>query len=93
VPAGLLVPEPLIVIEVLSESTRDRDLTIELAGYASLASVAHYLLAETRRRLVVHHRRAAGEQEFRTSIARGGALRLDPPGLDLDLDSIYGSLK
>jgi Uma2 family endonuclease len=70
VPEGLLVPEPLIVVEVLSASTRDRDFTIKLAGYASLTSVAHYLLVETQRHLVVHHRRAAGEQEFRTSIAR-----------------------
>jgi len=93
VPEGLLVPEPLIVVEVLSESTRDRDFTIKLAGYASLASVAHYLLVETRHRLIVHHHRATGEPEFRTSIARGGVLRLDPPGLDLDLDAVYASGK
>jgi Uma2 family endonuclease len=91
VPEGLLVPEPLIVVEVLSESTRDRDFTIKLAGYASLTSVAHYLLVETRRRLIVHHHRAAGEPEFRTSIARGGVLRLDPPGIDLDLNALYAS--
>jgi Uma2 family endonuclease len=91
VPEGLLVPEPLIVVEVLSESTRDRDFTIKLAGYASLTSVVHYLLVEMRRRLIVHHHRPAGEPEFRTSIARGGILRLDPPGLDLDLDAIYGA--
>jgi hypothetical protein len=39
----------------------------------------------------VHHHRAAGEPEFRTSIARGGILRLDPPGLDLDLHAIYAA--
>jgi Uma2 family endonuclease len=89
VPEGLLVPEPLIVVEVLSPSTRDKDFTIKLAGYAALPSVAHYLLIDTQRQLVVHHHRSAGEQEFRTSILRGGILRLDPPGLDLDLDAIY----
>jgi Uma2 family endonuclease len=91
VPEGLLVPEPLLVVEVLSESTRDRDFTVKLAGYASLMSVAHYLLVETRRRLIVHHHRGPGEPEFRTSIARRGVLRLDPPGLDLDLDAIYAA--
>ena len=45
--------------------------------------------ADTQRRLVVHHHRLPGEQEFRTRIARTGTLRLDPPGLDLDLDAIY----
>ena len=89
VPDGLLVPEPLIVVEVLSPSTRDKDFTVKLAGYAALPSVAHYLLVDTQRRLVVHHHRSPGEQEFRTSIARSGTLRLDPPGLDLDLDAIY----
>jgi hypothetical protein len=54
-----------------------------------LPSVAHYLLVDTQRRLVVHHHRSPGEQEFRTAIARGGTLRLDPPGLGLDLDAIY----
>jgi Uma2 family endonuclease len=91
IPEGLLVPEPLIVVEVLSTSTRDRDFTIKLAGYASLTSVVHYLLVETRRRLIVHHHRAVGEPEFRTSIARSGILRLEPPGLDLDLDTIYAA--
>ena len=90
VPDGLLVPEPLIVVEVLSASTRDRDFTIKLA-YAALPSEAHYLLVETQRRLIVHHHRAGGEQEFRTSVARSGSLRLDPPGLDLDVDVIYAA--
>jgi Uma2 family endonuclease len=91
VPAGMLVPEPLIVVEVLSVSTRDRDFTIKLAGYAGLPSLAHYLLVDTQRRLVVHHHRTAGEQEFRTSIRRRGALHLDPPGLDPDIDAIYAA--
>jgi Uma2 family endonuclease len=91
VPDGLLVPEPLIVVEVLSASTRDRDFTIKLAGYAALPSVAHYLLVETQRRLIVHHHRAGGEQEFRTSIVRTGIRRLEPPGLDLDVDAIYAA--
>lgn len=91
VPDGLLVPEPLIIFEVLSASTRDRDFTIKLAGYAVLPSVAHYLLIETQRRLIVHHHRAGGEQEFRTSIVRDGIRRLDPPGLDLDVDALYAA--
>ena len=89
VPEGMLVPEPLIVVEVLSATTRDRDFSIKLAGYAGLASVAHYLLVDTQRRLVVHHHRGGGEKEFRTSIVRGGVVRLEPPGLDLDVDAIY----
>jgi hypothetical protein len=49
------------------------------------------MLVETQRRLIVHHHRAGGEQEFRTSIVRDGIRRLDPPGLDLDVDAIYAT--
>jgi Uma2 family endonuclease len=89
VPDGLLVPEPLIVVEVLSPSTRDKDFTVKLAGYAALPTIAQYLLVDTQRRLVVQYHRSPAEQELRTSILRSGTLRLDPPGLDLDLDAIY----
>ena len=89
VPEGLLVPDPLIVVEVLSPSTRDKDFTVKLAGYAALPSVAHFLLVDSQRRLVVPHHRSPGEQELRTAIVRSGTLRLDPPGVDLDVDAIY----
>jgi Uma2 family endonuclease len=92
VPEGLLVPDPVIVVEVLSSSTRDRDLTIKLAGYFSLPSVAHYLLVETERRLIVHHHRAPGDDEFRTSIVRGGSVHLAPPGVAFDVDAVYAAI-
>ncbi|HEX6142053.1 MAG TPA: Uma2 family endonuclease [Geminicoccaceae bacterium] len=92
VPEGLFVPEPVIVVEVLSKSTRERDFSAKLAGYASLTSVLHYLLVETERRLIVHHHRLDGRHDFQTSIARGGSLSLDPPGLALDLDALYAGL-
>lgn len=92
VPEGLLVPEPTIVVEVLSASTAIG--TSRSSSQATPRSQAWriYLLVETRRRLIVHHHRVAGEPEFRTSIARGGTLRLEPPGLELDLDAIYAAI-
>ena len=92
VPEGLVVPEPVIVVEVLSTTTRARDFSVKLAGYAALPSVLHYLLVETERRLIVHHHRTDGRHDFQTSIARGGALALDPPGLRLDVDQVYAGL-
>ena len=61
-------------------------MSIRAAG-AGACSVAQYLLVETRHRLVVHRHRTAAKPEFRTSIVRGGVLRLDPPGVDVDLDA------
>ena len=51
------VPEPVIVIEVLSEATAERDHGLKLSGYFSTPSVAHYLILDPERRTVVHHER------------------------------------
>lgn len=86
---ALIVPEPVIVVEVLSPTTRARDAGAKLADYFRLASVRHYLLVQTERRSVIHHHRGdAGEIE--TRVVTAGAFGLDPPGLTLDLADIYG---
>lgn len=61
--------------------------TVEtLAEYATLPALAHYLVLQTERRIVLHHRRA--ETGFFIAILPGGSLALDPPGPTLDLDAI-----
>jgi len=86
---ALLVPEPLIVVEVLSPSTRARDAGAKLADYFRLPSLRHYLLVQTERPSVIHHRRGDGD-EISTRIVTTGALDLDPPGLRLEPGRIYG---
>ena len=87
-PDSIEVPEPVIVVEVLSPSTRSRDFTTKMRSYFALPSVQHYLLIEPRKRLVVHMvRNAAGriETAFRTE----GRLDLDPPGVALSIEDVY----
>jgi Uma2 family endonuclease len=86
---AVIVPAPVIVVEVLSPTTRARDAGAKLADYFRLPSVRHYLLVQTERRTVIHHRRA-DDGDIRTRIVTAGALELDPPGLTVDLDRIYG---
>jgi Uma2 family endonuclease len=76
------------VAEVLSPGTRARDQTVKLVEYFAVPSVLHYLLVETRRRLIVHHRRGAAD-EIVTRFVPSGRLRLDPPGLGLDVALVY----
>jgi Uma2 family endonuclease len=84
----VVVPDPVLVVEVRSPSTGARDAGAKLADYFRLPSIVHYLIVRTDRPAVIHHRRAtAGSIE--TTILGGGTLVLDPPGLDLDLDRIY----
>jgi Uma2 family endonuclease len=56
-PAALEVPNPVIVVEVLSSTTRHVDAQIKLAGYFRLPSVAHYLVVDPDKPLVIHHAR------------------------------------
>ena len=86
---ALLVPEPVIVVEVLSPSTRARDAGAKLDDYFRLPSVHHYLLVKTERRSLIHHRRGE-DGTIGTRIVTSGLLTLDPPGLSLDLDDLYG---
>ena len=84
-----IVPAPVIIVEVLSPTTRARDAGVKLADYFRLPSVRHYLLVQTERRTVIHHRRGI-EGDIHTRIATAGSLELDPPRITLDLDRIYG---
>jgi Uma2 family endonuclease len=84
----LIIPSPVIVVEVLSPTTRALDTGGKLADYFRVPSIQHYLLVLTEHRSVIHHRRT-GEAAVDTRIVTAGALDLDPPGLTLDIDRIY----
>jgi Uma2 family endonuclease len=83
------VPNPLIVVEVLSPSTQTMDTGVKLQGYFSLPSLHHYLIIDPDRPLVIHHRRGTGDA-IETRIVATAGLRLDPPGLDVDLAEVLG---
>jgi Uma2 family endonuclease len=82
------VPAPVIVVEVLSASTRSIDLSIKLADYFRLPSIMHYLIVDPDRRRVVHHARGPGDV-IATRIVTDGVIGLDPPGLELAFAAIY----
>jgi Uma2 family endonuclease len=82
------VPHPVIVVEVLSPSTRHIDLAAKLADYFRLPSVAHYLIVDPDKPRIVHHARSANETIL-TRIVTSDSIRLDPPGIELALDAVY----
>jgi Uma2 family endonuclease len=82
------VPNPVIVVEVLSPSTRHIDATRKLAGYFRLPSVAHFLIVDPNKQMVVHHSRGTGDTIL-TRIVTEGAIALDPPGIEIALADIY----
>lgn len=87
-PQALIIPSPVIIVEVLSPSARRIDVSHKLAEYFRLPSVQHYLIFETDRPLVIHHSRGEGEAIL-TRIVRQGTIALDLPGIELSLADIY----
>jgi len=85
---ALVVPNPVVVVEVLSPGNATRDLRDKLAGYFRVASVAHYLIADPDKRLVIHHARAQGDAIL-TRIVTKGSITLDPPGLSFDVSELF----
>ena len=85
-------PNPIVIVEVLSPGTASVDTGGKLADYFRLDSVRHYLVVCTGRREIIHHHWARGGigERIETRIVRGGAIPLDPPGVSLSLDEVYG---
>jgi Uma2 family endonuclease len=74
------VGDPVVVVEVLSPSTRARDFGRKLIDYFRLPSVQHYLIVRAEERVIIHHARNA-DDTILTRIVRDGSIRLDPPGV------------
>lgn len=89
--ASLEIPNPVIVVEVLSPSSVERDLTEKVAGYFQVASIAHYLVLDPNEKEIIWHRRRAGGGLEPPQTVREGALRLDPPGLSLAVADVFPS--
>jgi Uma2 family endonuclease len=85
----LEVPEPVIVVEVLSPGNALKDLRDKLQGYFRVPSVRHYLIVDPDKTFVIHHARAEGDA-VATRIVSEGSLALQPPGLTLAVAALFG---
>jgi Uma2 family endonuclease len=88
---SLEIPNPVIVVEVLSPSTARIDATTKLRSYFEVESVQHYLILDPEDRTVTHHKRGATAIE--TRVVSEGSLSLNPPGLELRLADIFGAAR
>ena len=79
----VLMLDPMVIMEVLSPSTRSRDTTIKLVDYFRIPSLRHYVVLNAVKRTIVHHIRG-DNGDILTRIIGDGVLRLDPPGITID---------
>lgn len=83
------VPEPIIIVEIVSPSTKAYDAGAKLEGYFKLSSVRHYLIVDPNRRRVIHHARLDDGQMILTSIAGDGDMELSPPGIRVAVADLF----
>ncbi len=87
-PDATAASNPVVVVEVLSPSTQSVDSSDRLADYFRVVSIQHYLVVRVRRQEIIHHWRSGDEIVSRA--INLGMIRLDPPGVSLDVGEIYG---
>ena len=78
------VTNPILIVEVLSESTRDYDMTIKFELYRGLPSLTHYLLIDSDKALLRYFRRLDNGQ-WLTQETQRLQDQIDLVGLDLQL--------
>jgi Uma2 family endonuclease len=88
--SSLEISNPVIVVEVLSPSSIKRDLIDKLAGYFQVPSIMHYLVLDPEEKVIIWHRRAAAGGLEPPVKLETGILRLDPPGLEIDVAALFG---
>jgi Uma2 family endonuclease len=78
----------MIIIEVLSESTRNVDLGEKVLAYFSLPSVLHYIIIDPETKPVIHQSRQS-ETSYLTRLVQTGRIDLTPPGLSIDVADLF----
>jgi Uma2 family endonuclease len=81
---------PVIVVEVLSPATQSIDTSDKLADYFRVASIQHYLIVRAKRREIIHHARSGADIVSRA--INIGSIRLDPPGISIDVAEVYAGV-
>lgn len=85
---AMVVPEPVIVVEVASPSTRRIDASLKLQGYFALPSMRHYLIVDPEGPPILHHLRQ-DDGTIVTRIVSAGPLHLAPPGIAITVEEIF----
>jgi Uma2 family endonuclease len=85
----LTAPAPIIVAEVLSPTTSHNDTSAKLIGYFKLPSVCHYLVIDPQARTLTHYARGQDGTVVPRTLT-SGTLRLEPPGLELQVSDVIG---
>ncbi len=85
---AIAVPDPVIIVEVLSPNTSATDRAWKLQEYFRLPSLRHYLIVWADKQQVAQHRRG-DDGVIDTRAVMSGEIRLSPPGITISVEDIY----
>lgn len=92
-PGQRLTPDPLVIVEILSPSTENRDRKVKLPDYRAIPSVAEIVLVDQQQRYCEVHRRLDDGRWLTDLLRRGESrLRLESIGFDQPLSAIYANV-
>lgn len=86
------IHHPIVLVEVLSETTEEIDRGDKLAEYRTLPSMHDYLLVNYLARLVEHYHRSGELWTYRT-YGPGATIPLDDLGIAIEVDDIYAKVR
>jgi Uma2 family endonuclease len=89
-PERVYVDRPLIVVEVLSPSSKSLDAATKYRGYFSIPSIRHYLILDPIQKSATHHFRRG--ERIESAIVDGGPLTLDPPGIVVEVGAFFAAV-
>lgn len=84
---AMSIDDPLILVEVVSPDSEERDTVDKLAEYFALPTVEHYLVMWPKDGYIDHFKRSSDQRAAPVSarLRSGDRLRLDPPGIDVEV--------
>jgi Uma2 family endonuclease len=83
------IRSPILIVEVLSQSTESIDRTEKLKAYRACPSMQEYLIASTQRREIEAYRRSADGEWDKTVYTAQDTVSLVTVDLNIPMDTIY----
>ena len=85
-----LVPDPVVVFEVISPTSGHVDRIVKIREYAAVASIRRYVIVEAASAgMTVHERRDSGRKWTVTAIMAGDLLLLPEIGVEIPVAELY----
>lgn len=88
-PLALVIERPVILIEVVSETSRRQDFGTKLDEYFGIGSVQHYLVLIPETKRLIWHSRADAEGEILTRVLSEGDINLAPHDLNINVEHFF----